>query len=342
MMSRTNMRRVLFVALALLLSACGTGEGSSGVGAGGTEGSGTEAAAGGSGEAGTVGLALSTLQNPFFVTLRDGAVAAGEEQGVEVLISDAQDDAQTQANDLQNFVTQGVDAIVVNPVDSAAVVPAIEAANDADIPVITVDRAADGGEIASHIASDNVQGGKMAAEFLFEQIGGSGSVAELQGVAGTSAARDRGQGFQEAADSVSGINVVAQQAANFSRDEGFTVTQNILQGNQDLAGIFAQNDEMALGAVEAAREAGRLGDVTIVGFDAIDDALAAIDAGDMAGTIAQQPELLGQLGIETAAAAINGDDVEAEQSVEVKLVTPDNVSEYTSGSGEDSASEAAS
>ncbi|CAN5911155.1 D-ribose ABC transporter substrate-binding protein [soil metagenome] len=327
---------MLGLVLALRLSACGTGGGSAGAGAGGggTEAAGgSEAAAGGSGEGGTVGLALSTLQNPFFVTLRDGATAAAAEQGVAVLISDAQDDAQSQANDMQNFITQGVDAIVVNPVDSAAIVPAIEAANEADIPVITVDRAADGGEIASHIASDNVQGGKMAGEFLFEQIDGSGNVAELQGVAGTSAARDRGEGFGQAVEEASGINVVAEQSANFSRDEGFTVTQNILQGNQDLAGIFGQNDEMALGAVEAAREAGRLGDVAIVGFDAVDDALAAIEAGDMAGTVAQQPELLGQLGIETAAAAINGEDVESEQAVEVTLVTQDNVAEFMSDAG---------
>lgn len=328
------MRRIASIAALLtvcllLLAACGTG------------GGGPEAAGGGSGEGGTVGLALSTLQNPFFVTLRDGAVAAAEEQGIEVLVSDAQDDAQSQADDLQNFVTQGVDAIVVNPVDSAAIVSAIEQANDADITVITVDRAAEGGDITSHIASDNVQGGQMAGEYLFEQIGGSGDVAQLQGVPGTSAARDRGEGFAQALEAASGVNVVAEQAANFDRAEGFTVTQNILQGNRDLSGIFAQNDEMALGAIEAASEAGRLGDLVIVGFDAVPDALAAIEAGDMAGTIAQQPDLLGSLGIETAAAAINGEDVEAEQAVEVKLVTADNVSEFMADA-EGGASEAPS
>jgi ribose transport system substrate-binding protein len=299
-------------ALMLLTAACGRDD---------------DAGGGGGGEA-QVALAISTLQNPFFVTLRDGAQETADEAGVELLVSDAQDDAQTQADDIQNFITQGVDVIVINPVDSAAIVTSVEAANQADIPVVTVDRAAEGGEISAHIASDNVQGGQMAGEYLVEEIGGSGQVAQLEGIAGTSAARDRGEGFQQAVDAASGIDVVATQTANFDRDEGFTVAQNIFQGNPDLAGVFAQNDEMALGAVEAAREAGILQDLVIVGFDAVPDALEAIEAGDMAATIAQQPDLMGRESVEAAAALIDGEDVEAEQLIEVKLVTQDNVSEF--------------
>lgn len=305
----------LLLVLALVAAACGD-DGDDGGGA-----------AGGDGEA-RVGLALSTLQNPFFVTLRDGAQEAADAEGVELIVSDARDDAQTQANDMQNFVTQGVDVIIVNPVDSAAIVTSIEAANQADIPVITVDRAAEGGEIASHIASDNVQGGEMATEYLIEQMGGSGTVAQLEGIAGTSAARDRGEGFQNAIDAASGVEVVASQTANFDRDEGFTVAQNIFQANPDLDGLFAQNDEMALGAVEAAREGGILEDIVIVGFDAVEDALKAIEAGDMAATIAQQPDVMGRLSVETAASLANGDTVEENQPVEVKLVTQDNIQEF--------------
>jgi ribose transport system substrate-binding protein len=298
--------------LMLVVAACGRGDDSGG---------------GGDGEA-QVALAVSTLQNPFFVSLRDGAQEAADEAGVELLVSDAQDDAQTQADDIQNFITQGVDVIVINPVDSAAIVTSVEAANQADIPVVTVDRAAEGGEITAHIASDNVQGGRMAGEYLIEEIGGSGQVAQLEGIAGTSAARDRGEGFQQAIDAASGVEVVANQTANFDRDEGFTVAQNVFQGNPDLAGVFAQNDEMALGAVEAAREAGILQDLVIVGFDAVPDALEAIEAGDMAATIAQQPDLMGREAVEAAAALVEGEEVEAERLIEVKLVTADNVSEF--------------
>lgn len=318
---------ILLAVLAVALTACGTDTDNGGdTDTGDTETSTDEA---GATEGGTVGLALSTLENPFFVTLRDGAQEAADEAGLELLVSDAQDDAQTQANDLQNFVSQGVDVIVVNPVDSAAVVPSIEAANEAGIPVVTVDRGADGGDIASHIASDNVLGGQHAGEYLFEQIGGSGNVAMLEGVPGTSAARDRGEGFTNALDEAADIELVANQTANFNREEGFTVAQNVLQSNPELNGIFAQNDEMALGAVEAAREAGVLEDLVIVGFDATDDALAAIEAGEMAATVAQQPDILGARGIETAAAIIAGDEVDAEQPVEVQLVTADNVGEFT-------------
>jgi ribose transport system substrate-binding protein len=305
----------VLLVLALVAAACGD-DGDDGGGA-----------AGGDGEA-RVGLSLSTLQNPFFVTLRDGAQEAADAEGVELIVSDARDDAQTQANDMQNFVTQAVDVIIVNPVDSAAIVPSIEAANQADIPVITVDRASEGGEITSHIASDNVQGGEMATEFLIEQIGGSGKVAQLEGIAGTSAARDRGEGFQNAIDAASGVEVVASQTANFDRDEGFTVAQNIFQANPDLNGVFAQNDEMALGAVESAREGGILEDIVIVGFDAVEDALNAIEAGDMAATIAQQPDVMGRLSVEAAADLAAGDTVEENQPVEVKLVTQKNVQEF--------------
>lgn len=317
----------LLAVLAVALTACGTDAETGGDT--GTDDTSTATDAAGATEGGTVGLALSTLENPFFVTLRDGAQQAADEAGIELLVSDAQDDAQTQANDLQNFISQGVDVIVVNAVDSAAVVPSIEAANEAGIPVVTVDRAAEGGDIASHIASDNVLGGQLAGEYLFEQIGGSGNVAMLEGVPGTSAARDRGEGFTNALDEAADIEMVANQTANFNREEGFTVAQNILQSNPDLGGIFAQNDEMALGAVEAAREAGVLEDLVIVGFDATDDALAAIEAGDMAASVAQQPEVLGARGIETAASIIAGEEVEAEQPVEVQLVTADNVGEFT-------------
>lgn len=280
-------------------------------------------------QAATIGLAISTLQNPFFVTLRDGAQEAADAAGAELVVADAQDDAQTQASDMEDFITRGVDVIIVNPVDSAAVVSSVEAANDANIPVITVDRASEGGEIAAHIASDNVQGGQMACEFLLEQIGGSGNVAQLEGIPGTSAAQDRGEGCQEALDAA-GVELVATQTANFDREEGLSVAQNIFQANPDLNGLFAQNDEMALGAVEAAREAGILGDVVIVGFDAIDDALKAIKDGDMAGTIAQQPAEMGRLSVEAAVDIAAGNQVEKDQPVEVLLVTKDNVNDFLS------------
>ena len=281
---------------------------------------------GGEGGGARIGLSVSTLNNTFFVTLRDGAQSAADEAGAELIVSDAQNDTAQQQDDIQNFVTQQVNLILVNPVDSDAVVPAIEAANQANIPVIALDRGASGGEVAATIASDNVQGGNLAGEELI-RLAGSGSVAQLEGIPGAEPARDRGQGFQDAIDTQSALELVASQTANFDRAEGLNVTENILQANPDIAGIFAQNDEMALGAVQAlGSDAG--GEVKIVGFDAIEDALSAIEEGTMNATIAQRPEEIGSLGVENAISVINGESVEENIPVEVELVTQENVSEF--------------
>lgn len=281
---------------------------------------------GGEGGGQRIGLSVSTLNNPFFVSLRDGAQQAADDAGAELVISDAQNDTAQQQDDIQNFITQQVNVILVNPVDSDAVVPAVEAANDAGIPVIALDRKASGGDVVSTIASDNVQGGKMAGEELIRLVG-SGNVAQLEGIPGTDPARDRGQGFQEAIDAQSSVKVVASQTADFDRAEGLTVTENIMQANSDIKGIFAQNDEMALGAVQAlGDQAGA--DVKIVGFDGGEDALNAIQDGTMNATIAQQPDKMGSQGVETAISVINGESVEENIPVEVNLVTPENVSEF--------------
>jgi ribose transport system substrate-binding protein len=281
---------------------------------------------GGEGGGARIGLSVSTLNNPFFVTLRDGAQSAADEAGAELIVSDAQNDTAQQQDDIQNFVTQQVNAILVNPVDSDAVVPAIEAANQANIPVIALDRGASGGELATTIASDNVQGGNLGGEELIRLVG-SGSVAQLEGTPGADPARDRGQGFQDAIDAQSAVEVVASQSANFDRAEGLNVAENILQANPDIAGIFAQNDEMALGAVQALGDSAG-DDVKVVGFDATEDGLSAIQDGTMNATVAQQPAEIGSLGVENAISVINGESVEENIPVEVQLVTPENVSDF--------------
>ncbi|AMW32030.1 MAG: D-ribose ABC transporter substrate-binding protein [Fervidobacterium pennivorans] len=247
-----------------------------------------------------VGLSLSTLNNPFFVTLRDGAMAAAKELGITLLVVDAQDKPAKQLNDIEDLIQKKVDLIIINPTDSAAIVPAIEAANKAKIPVITVDRAAAGGQVVVHIASDNVAGGAMAAKFIAEQLKGKGKVVMLVGIPGTSAARDRGTGFKTELKKYPGIQLVAEQVANFNRAEGMRVMENILQAYPDIDAVFAQNDEMALGAIEAIRAAKKLGKIIVVGFDAIPDALEAVKKGEMAATVAQQPYLMGQLAVQKA------------------------------------------
>ena len=297
---------VLAFAMVLALAACGTKAA--------TESTSAAATSAAAGEKVSVGLSVSTLNNPFFVTLVDGAKAKAAEAGVELTVVDAGDDAAKQVNDIDDLISKKIAVLIVNPVDSDAVAPAVKSAKDAGIKVIAVDRAVNGETVDCQIASDNVAGAKMATEYLVELVGKGAKVAELQGVPGASATVDRGKGFHEVADK--DLSVVASQTANFNRTEGLDVMENILQANPDIKGVFAHNDEMALGALEA------IGDkkIVVVGFDATDDAKAAIESGKMAATIAQQPDLMGGTAVETAAKLAKGETVEASIPVEVTLI----------------------
>lgn len=269
-------------------------------------------------EAKTIGLAISTLNNPFFVDLEAGAKAKAQELGATLVTLDSQDDSATEMSNVEDLINQGVDLILINPTDSDAVKSAVEAANKAEIPVITLDRSANGGEVVSHIASDNVAGGKLAGEYIVELLGGKGNVVELEGVPGASAARERGEGFN-AAIAESDIKVVAKQTANFDRAEGLTVMENILQAQPEIDAVFAHNDEMALGALEAIKASGR--DIIVVGFDATDDAKAAVESGKMAATVEQLPKEIGSLGVDTAIKLLKGETVEKSIPVALQLVT---------------------
>lgn len=268
----------------------------------------------------TVGLAISTLNNPFFVDLRDGAEAAAKAAGYKLVVLDAQNDSAKQISQIEDLITQKVSAILINPTDSKAVVSAIEQANKANIPVITVDRGAAGGKVAAHVASDNVAGGKMAGELIVQLTQSKGKIVELEGIAGTSAARDRGQGFHQAVDGKADLKVVAKQPADFDRAKGLKVMENILQANPDIVAVFAHNDEMALGAVEAIKAAGKEGKIFVVGFDATDDAVKAVKDKKMTATVAQKPKDIGRIGLETAQKVIEGKSVEANIPVALELV----------------------
>ncbi len=274
---------------------------------------------GGDGDAGTgsgsIGLAVSTLNNPFFVTLSEGAKEAAAEKDAELIVVDAGDDAAKQTNDIEDLISKNISVLIVNPVDSDAVAPAVKDAVAKGIKVVSVDRVVNGVDVDCAIASDNVAGAEAATEYLVGLIGEDAKVAELQGVSGASATIDRGEGFHNVADEK--LDVVSSQTANFNRSEGMTVMENMLQANSDIQGVFAHNDEMALGAVEAIGNK----DILVVGFDATDDAMAAVAEGRMAATVAQKPDLMGATAVETALKLIAGESVEKEIPVEVELVT---------------------
>ncbi len=263
-----------------------------------------------------VGFSVSTQNNPFFVTLAQGVDAKAKELGVTVKVVDAQNDPAKQANDVADLLQQNISVLLVNPVDSAAISTSVKAANKANIPVICLDRSADEGKVVSLVASDNVKGGEMAAEYILKKMGEKVAVAELEGIPGASATRERGEGFHKVADQK--LNVVAKQSANFDRSQGLTVAENLLQANPDIKAIFAHNDEMALGAIQAAKSANK--EIMIVGFDGTDDGVKAVQEGAMSATIAQQPDIMGQQGLEVAVKAAKGEKVDAKVSAPLKLV----------------------
>ena len=263
-----------------------------------------------------IGFSVSTQNNPFFVKMADSVKAEAAKQGVEVKIVDAQNDPAKQANDISDLIQQHVDVLIVNPVDSAAVGNSVISANEAKIPVITVDRSSDSGDVATHIASNNIKGGEMAADFLVQKLGEGAEVAELEGIPGASATRERGEGFHNIADYK--LKVLAKQSADFDRSKGLTVAENMIQANAGIKAIFAHNDEMALGAISAAKSANK--NIMIVGFDGTEDGMKAVEDGDLVATIAQQPDKMGEMGVDAAVKLAKGESVEKNIAIDLKLV----------------------
>ncbi|MBS6024631.1 MAG: ribose ABC transporter substrate-binding protein RbsB [Paeniclostridium sordellii] len=266
-----------------------------------------------------IGLIVSTLNNPFFVDLKKGVEKEAKELGYEVVVLDSQNDPAKEVSNMEDITVKDVDLVLLNPVDSDSAVASVMIANNANLPVMTVDRVSNGGKVLSHIASDNIAGGDMAAKFLIDKLGNKGNIVELEGIAGSSATRDRGKGFE---DGIKGSNlkIIAKQSADFDRTKGLSVMENIIQSKGDINAVFAQNDEMALGASKALEDA-NMNNVLVVGFDATDDAVDAVKKGTMAATVAQQPILIGETAVKVANKYLNGEKVDDFIPVELQLVT---------------------
>lgn len=266
----------------------------------------------------TIALAISTLDNPFFVTLKEGAEKKAKELGYNLVVLDSQNDPAKELSNVEDVTVRGAKVLLINPTDSEAVGTAVAVANKKNIPVITLDRGANKGNVVSHIASDNVAGGKMAGDFIAEKVGKNAKVIQLEGIAGTSAARERGEGFKQAVEA-NQFELLASQPADFDRTKGLNVMENLLASHGSAKAVFAQNDEMALGALRAIKASGK--NILVVGFDGTDDAVKAVNGGQLAATIAQQPEKIGELGVEVADKVLKGEKVDAQIPVPLKVVT---------------------
>lgn len=264
-----------------------------------------------------IAIVLSSLNNPFFIAMKKGAEAKAHELGYDLIVLDSQNDQGKELANVEFLTVRGVEAILINPTDSNAVSNAIRMANRANIPVITLDRAANRGNIVSHIASNNLTGGEMAGKYIAERLGTNAQVIQLEGIPGTSVARERGQGFINAVDNYR-LDLLASQTANFNRTEGYEVMIKMLTSHPNVQAVFSQNDEMALGALQAIHTSSK--SVIIVGFDGSAAGINAINNGLLDATIAQQPVMIGALGIETAVKLLKGKEVDSYISVPLKII----------------------
>ena len=288
---------------------------------------------GGSTETGAapkVAFVMKTLNHPFFLDMQRGAQEAATREGLQLVVQAAEReiDVEKQMQIIENLLQTGIRALIVTPSGSREIASAIVKANRAGVPVIVVDtrvdpKAAEDNKLqmASFIGSDNYEGGRLAGEYLAKSTGGKARVAVLEGIPGHETGDSRLRGFREALQQHPGMTIVASQPANWERDLGFTVFQNMLQAHRDIDALFACSDLMALGAVEAIAAAGRSGSIRVVGFDALDDARKMIDAGRMEASVAQSPRDMGRIAVESAARLLRGEAVTAEQKVPIALVT---------------------
>jgi ribose transport system substrate-binding protein len=277
-----------------------------------------------------VAFVMKTLNHPFFLDMKRGAEEAASRVGIDLVVQAAERelDVEKQTQIIENLIQTGVRALCVTPSGSKEVATVLAKATRAGIPIIIADTrvdpaaaAAAGVKLGTFVGSDNYEGGRLAGQFLVQSTGGQAKVAILEGIPGHETGDSRLRGFRDAVAGSPGISIVASQPANWERDQGFTVFQNMLQAHSDIDALFAASDLMALGAIEAIAVANRTGKVRVIGFDALDDARKAIEAGRMAASVAQSPRDMGRIAVESASKLIRGESVPADQKVPIVLVT---------------------
>jgi len=275
-----------------------------------------------------VGMKGPGAGNPFWAAVEKGAKDKGAELGVDVVVvaPPAESDVQAQITQIEDLIAQKVSGIALAPTDPNALAPVVDAAKAAGIPVVFVDTKGVN-EGVTFIGTDNAVGAALAADFMCKNLPQGSEVAILQGLISQSTGQDRAEGSKKGLEAC-GLKVVAEQTAEWDRAKGQSVMENILTGNPNIKGVFASNDNMALGAVEALKAAAKLQDVMVVGFDANPDAAASILAGEMTASIAQAPGNIGGFGVQALVDLKAGKTIEPVIDTGTVLVTKDNADKY--------------
>jgi len=281
-----------------------------------------------------IGFMPMTLSNQYFQTMVEGAKKRASQLGVELSVQAPKSHSSVgaQLRIIENMITRGVDALCIVPASSTGLMSGLQKAQNAGIPVVNIDtqfsqKSIEGAGLnpIPYIGTDNYDGAKKAGNKALELLGGEGKVAILTGVPGQQNTRDRKNGFMDAVEGK--LEIVATQTANWEVEEGYNVTQNILQANPDLGLIFASNDGMALGALRALKEAGKQDEIELIGYDAIPAALESVKAGGIDADVAQFPAEMGKGGVTMAYQMASGESIAVNhhRNTPTKLITQDNV-----------------
>ena len=282
----------------------------------------------GAGKTTSATLVISTLNNPFFVSVADGAKAKAKALGANIDVQNANNADQASLDLSSTALSKKPSVLIIDPVSSASGGSIVSQANSAGVPVVAFDRMPQGGDLKAFIGYDAIQAGKNGAKALGEAVGGKGKVVEIQGIMGTSVAQERSKGFESGIKAFPGISVVATQPAEFDRGKALDVMTNVLQSHRDIVGVYAANDEMAMGVIAALKAAGLSGKVKVVGNDGIADAVKAIKDGSLYATNAESPFALGSEVMGLAGQVAGGQKVEKNKVLEGSLVKTADVTSY--------------
>lgn len=273
-----------------------------------------------------IGMTLYSLKNEFTVRLANSAEAKAEELGVDQVVYDGNYDPSTQISQVETMISDGCSGIILNPQDAEACAPCVDKAVEAGLPVVGVNTRVKSDKLTSYVGSQDVTAGEMEMQKIVDLLGGKGKIVIIEGPMGQSAQIERREGIQNILDKNPDIEVLAEKTANWSRSEGMTVMENWMQAFDEIDAVVAENDEMALGAREAVKAAGK--DIPAIGVDGITDALNAVESGDLVASIFQDGAGQGSKAVEVLVNAIKGEKVEENYWIDFEEVNQDNVAEF--------------
>lgn len=322
-----------FAVAAILLAGCGSGSNSPSSGSSNSTGS-SEAAGGNSGSSDggkklKVGITYQNLQNEFILNIQDAVREKAKELDIQLIEADGQGKAENQIAAVENFITQKVDAIILNPFDKDGCAPAVDKAVAAGIPIIVVNAQVSNLEKATaYVGSDDEEAGRIEMQYVADLLGGKGNVVIIHGPYGHSAEVGRTNGNMQILEQYPEMQVLYEQTGNWDRAEGMTLMENWLQTGKKIDAVVSQNDEMALGAYKAIEAAKKENEIIVVGIDAIPDALESVEQGKMAATVFQDSRGQGAMAVELAVKAAQGEQVDHINYIPFQLVTKENVAEF--------------